>query len=71
MCVSTLQCLMSVRNSKPPKESRLFERKIEDAISQARKTVQIAQDRIRKSKAVNQASRDIIDTIRRNRKREA
>jgi hypothetical protein len=46
---------MGVNKSKPKGTSRLFEKKIEDAITQAKKNVQNSQERIEKLKTRQRA----------------
>jgi archaellum component FlaC len=59
---------MGVNKSKPKGTSRLFEKKIEDAIIQAKKNVQNSQERIEKLKTTAESVRETIQEIRRKRR---
>jgi hypothetical protein len=58
---------LGVKKSKPQKIPRIYEGKIEDAITRAKKIVQSSQDRIHKAKGLVEMTREAIERSRRNR----
>lgn len=60
---------MAVRKSKPPKSSPIFERINLERLDHCKETTQSAQRTIETSKKITEESRELLETIRKHRRK--